>query len=238
MLSHVARSRSIAWGRALVVVILSLSLASATAQSAELPPGKKAIDMKSVDKILKALDETTELEFVETPLTDVVDAFKQRHKIEIQLDTKALTSANVALDTPITRRMMAVTLRSALRMVLRDLDLAYVLEDEVLLITTKEVEATTLTTKIYPVRDLLPKSKQADGGAAEDYKSLVASIRCANAELWQGGAPPGQIEPVPSAAAIVVTHTEKTHETTAKLLAGLRKAQEQFKEIVPVKAKP
>jgi hypothetical protein len=230
MLRCVAALHSNAYGAYVMVGLLASWLTCGALYAAEPGEAKKAIELKSVEQIQKALNSTTELEFVETPLTDVIDYFNHRHKIEIQLDMKALTDANVALDTPITRRLAGITLRSALRLLLHDLELVYILEDEMLLITTKGIEKDTLSTKVYPVRDLLPKNEQADGGTAENYQSLLAAIRCANPGLWQGSSPPGQVESVPSAAAIVVTHTEKTHEITAKLLAALRKAQEQFKE--------
>lgn len=41
------------------------------------------------DKIHKALEEPTNFEFVETPLTDVIDYLKDLHGIEIQIDHKA-----------------------------------------------------------------------------------------------------------------------------------------------------
>ena len=45
-----------------------------------------------VERIRDALLTRTELNFIKTPLTDVVDYLKDRHKIEIQIDgqTRAL----------------------------------------------------------------------------------------------------------------------------------------------------
>ncbi len=107
-------------------------------------------------KIVKALDEMTELDNIqEMPLTDVIDYLKTKHDIEIQLDSKALEEAGVALDTPITRNLKNITLRSALRLMLRELDLTYVIRDEVLLITTTAQAETIMTTKVYPVADLV-----------------------------------------------------------------------------------
>jgi hypothetical protein len=109
----------------------------------------------AAEKIEKALKEPTELEFIETPLRDVMDYLKKKHKIEIQIDRKALD--DVGLDpstTPITKNLKGISLRSALRLIFRDLDLTYVIQDEVLLITTPEEAETRLTTRIYAVGDL------------------------------------------------------------------------------------
>jgi hypothetical protein len=106
-------------------------------------------------KITEALRSPTQLEFIETPLQDVVDFLKDFHGIEIQMDKKALDDVGIASDTPITRNLKGISLRSALRLLLRDLDLTYVIQDEVLLITTPEEAETRLSTKVYPVADLV-----------------------------------------------------------------------------------
>ncbi|HET6879421.1 MAG TPA: VWA domain-containing protein [Pirellulales bacterium] len=119
----------------------------------------KAVDLKSngptEEAILAALDEKTELDFAEQPLSDVIDYLKQRHDIEIQLDQKALTDAGVGSDTPITRSIKGITLRSALKLILSELDLTYLIRNEVLMITSKTEAESMLTTRVYPVADLV-----------------------------------------------------------------------------------
>ncbi|MDY0170774.1 MAG: hypothetical protein RBS80_29805, partial [Thermoguttaceae bacterium] len=106
-------------------------------------------------RILEALKAPTQLEFIETPLQDVVDFLKDYHNIEIQIDKKALDDVGLATDMPITKNLRGISLRSALRLTLRELALTYVIEDEVLLITTPEEAENRLTTKVYPVADLV-----------------------------------------------------------------------------------
>lgn len=84
-----------------------------------------------------ALDENTELDFAEQPLSDVIDYLKQRHDVEIQINNKALIDAGVGTDTPITRVIKGITLRSALKMILDELDLTYVVQNGTLMITSK-----------------------------------------------------------------------------------------------------
>jgi len=107
------------------------------------------------EKINNELQEDTALEFIETPLSEAVDFLKHLHEIEIQIDTKALEDVGIGTDTPITRNLKGITLRSALRLILRDMDLTYVIRDEVLLITTPEEAESQLATKVYPVADLV-----------------------------------------------------------------------------------
>lgn len=104
-------------------------------------------------KIWAALDEPTELNFVEKPLSDLVDYFKALHDIEIQLDAKALEDIGVSTDTPITRSIKGVTLRSALNLLLSEFDLTHLVRNGVLMITSKR-EAENLSITTYPLLDL------------------------------------------------------------------------------------
>ena len=86
----------------------------------------------------RALKQPTQIEFVETPLRDVIDYLKDLHHIEIQLDSAALKEAGVDENTPITKNLKGISLRSALKLMLDELQLKYVIHNEVLLITTPE----------------------------------------------------------------------------------------------------
>jgi hypothetical protein len=119
-------------------------------------------DLKTVtpieQKIRNALEnDLTKMEFTETPLQDAVDFLKDYHGIEIQLDSKALEDVGVGSDTPVTRNVNGISLKSGLRLLLRDMDLTYMIKDEVLLITTKDKAEGPdgMVTKAYPVADLV-----------------------------------------------------------------------------------
>ena len=106
-------------------------------------------------RIEEALKQQTQLEFNETPLQDVVDYLKDMHKIEIQLDTRAMQDAGINPDAPVTKNIKGVSARSALRLMLRELGLTYIVQDEVLLITTPEAADKMANTKTHPVADLV-----------------------------------------------------------------------------------
>ncbi len=116
--------------------------------------------------ILTALtNDKTTLEFTEVPLNDVINYIKDRHHIEVTFDVNALRDA--AIDPtalPVSINVHDLTLRSALKLILSQFQLTYVIENEVLLITTKDKANTMLKTKVYPVADLvLPiQSQQAN----------------------------------------------------------------------------
>jgi general secretion pathway protein D len=106
-----------------------------------------------------ALDRKVTVDFTETPLADVVDYLQAviGNQTSIQLDLRALEDAGVGADTPVTRHVKDVKLRTALRLLLDDLDLTYLIRDDVMLITTKDKYDTELLTRTYPIGDLIER---------------------------------------------------------------------------------
>ncbi len=97
------------------------------------------------DKIDKALKGDTVFEFIQCPLREAVQYLRDRHDIPIIIDRRALADAGIRPDVPITRNIKRVPLGSALRLMLDELKLTYVVENEVLLITTPKSRKTETT---------------------------------------------------------------------------------------------
>jgi hypothetical protein len=181
--------------------------------------------LSAEQRIEKALDEPTALDFSETPLSDVIQFFKEKHRIEIQLDKKALDDAGVGLDTPMTRSLNGVSFRSALNLMLRDLDLTYTIRDEVLLITTRDAADEILLTKIYDVADLVTFRDERNQ-RWEDYETLIDVITTTVVpQSWDEVGGPGSIAPgsFGSAKVLIVSQTCVAHREIAKLLEDIRK---------------
>ncbi len=129
----------------------------------------KSMDLLSGEskerKIYDALKDEILLEFNDAPLSEVVDYLKQARNIPIVIDNRALDDVGLGSDTPVTISLNGITLRSALKLMLKELDLTYVIRDEVLKITTPEEAENELLTKVYPVADLvLPIISGSSGG--------------------------------------------------------------------------
>ncbi len=122
-------------------------------------------------RIAAELDQPTDIAFSDTPLSDVVIYWAEYHNIPIILDQEALNDEAIPLDSPVTRTLTGVKLRSALKIVLQPLKLSYVIEDEVMKITTATKEAEKLQTRVYPVGDLvvilLPMQGGGQGGGQQ-----------------------------------------------------------------------
>jgi hypothetical protein len=179
-------------------------------------------------EIQRALDETTQMEFTDTPLTDVIDYLKDLHKqkhpsFEIQLDMKVLQDLGITGDTPITKNLMGVSLRSALRMLLRDLGLTYVIRHEVLLITSPEESCYT---RVYDVADLASPKVGGKNSALESLRGMIVKT-CPPSGPTDKSGWPGWIATLDSAevTTIVVHQPDEFQDEVAELLAQLRAAK-------------
>ena len=157
----------------------------AAAQTRTAPAPKKPATsvaqpthLAPVEAIKRCVDAPTQVEFVETPLKDVVDYLKDLHHIEIQLDSEALKEAGVDENTPITKNLKGILLRSRLESTLEQMPagLTYVIRDEVLLITSKAKAENMRVTKVYDVADLVT-CQDSKAKFWEDYETLTDVIR-------------------------------------------------------------
>ena len=107
------------------------------------------------DKIRRSLDKPTNVEFLDLALEDCIQYLKEYHGINIWMDKQTLTDEGVALDQPITLKLAGVSLRSVLKLLLEPVQLTYVIETEVMKITTSTKAGEKLSTRVYPVGDLV-----------------------------------------------------------------------------------
>lgn len=107
------------------------------------------------ERIRKSLDAPTEVQFIETPLKDALLFIKEQHGINLWLNEAKISDEGVATDTPITLQLSGVTLRSVLKLMLEPLQLTYLIDDEVMKITTVVDAGEKLSTRVYPVASLV-----------------------------------------------------------------------------------
>ena len=121
---------------------------------------------KVEERIVRALDDETEVEFVDLPLRDIVDYLKQQHNIQIILDEQALLDEGIQPDEPVNMSLSGISLRSALKIILEPLALTYVIQDEVMRITTETKAEELMSTRVYPVADLVIPVNTPQGGGS------------------------------------------------------------------------
>ncbi len=88
-------------------------------------------------KIRRALLDRGEVHFNGTPLSTVIKIFGAQFDIPILIDTKALQERKLTIDEPVTIELPVVSVQSALNLILEPLELTFVIENEVLMITSK-----------------------------------------------------------------------------------------------------
>jgi RNA polymerase sigma factor (sigma-70 family) len=195
----------------------------------------------AAEKIEAALREPAEVDFIETPLMDVIDKLAEMHHLNILIDQRALDDVGIPADCPITFSLSGVSLQSALNLMLRDLDLTWTIRDEVLLITTPEEAEIMLVTKVYEVGDLV-MCQDASGDPWADHDSLIEVITTTVApESWDKVGGPGSITVAPfrGAEMLVVAQTYQVHHEIRQILDEFRTiAEEKGSDQPPVREKP
>jgi hypothetical protein len=130
---------------------------AARMKSNRLHPVKVAVvnEYESEKRIAAALGDETTNAFVETPLDEAIQMISRNHNIPIVVDRRALEEIGLTPDTPVNIDLKNITLRSFLRLMLRELDLTYMVKDQVMQITTLEAAEQNLGTQMYRLPDNL-----------------------------------------------------------------------------------
>ena len=137
----------------------------------------KAVDLFDRDpktkQVLEKLDEPISMSFAnETPLEDVLKYIKQATTtptfsgIPIYVDPLGLQEAERSLNSTVTMDLEGVPLKATLKLMLKQLGLAYTVKDGFLMITSEDSEDQQTEIRVYPVADLaiIPLSLLGGGG--------------------------------------------------------------------------
>jgi len=187
-------------------------------------------------KLYEALERPIRVEWVDTPLEDCFKSLRDGQKIPIWIDKATLTDEGVALDQPITLNVAGLQLRSILKLLLEPMQLTYVIEDDVMKITTAGCMAEKVITRVYPVRDLYrePLAIKAEADEEEDAPRRAVTPPLSDLERaitksidpgsWdpQG---PGAITYVREAGSLVIRQSQSTQAEILQLLRDLREAR-------------
>jgi len=101
-------------------------------------------------KVRKKLVDPVTLEFVETPLSDVLDFLRDYTGVEIILEKDALKKLGFDDGIPASIHVQRVTLRSSLRLLLDQVQLSYLIENGSLVITSRRDAQARVTSATSP----------------------------------------------------------------------------------------
>jgi hypothetical protein len=152
-----------------------------------------------------------EFKYLDEQLSVVLSDLQARLKIPVIVDTPALEDYGIGTDTPVTIQVSGISTRSALRLLLDQFDLTYVIANEVILITTAEEAESRLDTRVYDV---------ADTGITTN--SLIEVISKVKSDSWSETGGPGHITAATNST-LVIAQTQRIHEQIVDLLEQLKR---------------
>ena len=251
---------------ALVFVAMSVwpggsgRLADTTARAQQIEksePDKKPTPAKTEksdpnSQTLAKLDASIDAQFIDTPLQDFLDYLADAVEVQFYVDERALSDKGLTDDDLITIDLKEVPAEMVLRLMLRQLDLAYMLDHGVVIITTPERAENNLDTRVYRIDDLVripaaperatPTDVTFDdrdaiihlvqpGGVRQPAKKMPLDEVDVLIELITSTIKPeswidmgGGASIAPYRGTLVISQTELAHRKVEKLLDDLREA--------------
>jgi len=244
---------AILWGTAVSWAGPALNVGVVPEKSAGKKP-EPARKAKSAAPVLRTGEEAIEAalakpidcQFVETPLKDVIEYFKDAAQIEIFLDDGKEVREEERVDprATVNCNFRGLRFEKVLNRILVSLRLTWTIHDDVLCITSPERADSDefFETRLYDVADLVVYQDQ-DGKKFDDYAPLTSVItNTIYTKNWQenGGCGTIQGESLGTAKVLVVSQRFEVHRQIAALLADIRKiaAKKSGGDGVPFRERP
>jgi hypothetical protein len=173
------------------------------------------------------LEKTVDLEFDDKPMDEVVAEIGRQLGVRIWLDTVTLADEGVVIDQPVTIHLRGISGRSALALILEQAQLIWVIEDEVVKVTTSAKAGEILETRVYDMTDLVDPEDATRPGTNRGISLLNVIMTCVFPDSWDSLSGPGSamVVPLMDATALSVRQTAACHEQITRLLADLRKCR-------------
>lgn len=172
----------------------------------------------AVAAITKKLDAKQSAVFKDIPLNEAVAVLAKQSGISMQVDRRALEELGLADDTPVQIEVEDISLKSILRLMLREMDLTYMIRDEILVITTIEACEGALVSRVYYMEST---------GFLGDFDSIMQAIQQTIVpDTWEALGGPSTMTPltvgVGNRPSLVVSTTFDIHEQIENLIRVMR----------------
>ena len=219
----------------MLTLAATLSLAGAADSSNAKPPAHAS---PRELETWKALQQPIALTMEEMPLSEVLREISRRSGINLFLDSFGLEEVGLTPRTPVTIEVKGIKSKSVLNLLLEPMDLAYVMRDEVVVITSRTRSLGKPYVASYPVADLavpvplagpVPADETASAAntPAIDFESLIDLIQSTvDPDSWETVGGNGSIQPHAASQSLVIRQTSKTHQRIEDLFTELRRQQD------------
>lgn len=183
-----------------------------------VPPQTSSPEYQQIDAMEKRVQSArVGLQVVDMPLDQVVRIITQRTGIPVRIDERALEDVGHSAATPVTFNLPEIAAETLLYLMLKELDLVYVMDTGSIVITTPEEEESNLRTKFYAVEDIFNDPNP-------NYDILIQMLTtCIDPESWEELGGPGSIAPLRNG--VIVSQTHQNHRRLQGLFATLRRVQ-------------
>ncbi|TWU10934.1 M56 family metallopeptidase [Allorhodopirellula heiligendammensis] len=171
------------------------------------------------DRLRTALRREVSSVFKQARLREAIGILSEITDVPFIIDNLALEGIGLTDDTPVTIGLRNVSLSSYLQLMLRELELTYMIKDEVILITTVEVAEKNPTLKTYTLPIEL---------ADRSEKILTALTTNVQPDMWKesgGSSTASMIDNV-----LVVSTTEAVHNEVETFLRKIETAFQVFQQ--------
>lgn len=171
-------------------------------------------------RILRALDERVSLHFRDASINDLAEYLREATGENVYVDVQELEEYEVDPEEPLfTSELYSIPLKTGLRLLLESYELAIVVQDGLLRITTLELAEELLITRVYPVSDLVAY------GGAQDFDPLIELIEnTLEVDSWDPVGS-GTMQEFDATGVLVIHQTRSVHDQVLELLRGLRSSR-------------
>ncbi len=177
---------------------------------------------KKETAILKSLDQPISLGYKDAPFEDVIKFISTQMNQPILLDKSALAEANIQSNTPVSIDLKNVATRTALRKLLQDHNLTFIMKEETLQVVTIQTARSMLTTRVYPIGDIVqvvgPLGGEVTWGpwmsmiqTQEAVKQLMQLVQTIDPGSWKEAGGNGTIAFHWPTLSLIVRQTTEVH---------------------------
>jgi hypothetical protein len=168
--------------------------------------------------LLEALRKPVKVDYSMDTFQSVIDHLSKQLGQNILLDKQAMEEANVTYDTPITLRFdKPVAARTALKRVLADVGLTYVIRKENIEVTTIARAKEMMTTRTYYIGDLMGVANPMLPAVVNQFQMMqaigmiISQIQGIDPDSWEGRGGPGTVTFDPVRMVLVVKQSAEIH---------------------------
>lgn len=161
-------------------------------------------------RIRHELKQLTSIKAIELPLSDVVQEIAVQHNLPVVIDNRSLEEIGLSAGQPVNLYVEGVSLRSALRLLLRNYNLTYVVKDELLQIMSIECAEKKLGVRVFRIPDSIEANP-------DEFVKLIKSSLESN--IWDLSGGPCTAHAVGDL--LVVSATEDGLETVEDFLTQI-----------------